>query len=70
MKVYLCADYDKFFNYGVHDVVRITDQQILYEYWNFWSERMIKKFGDDSELITHDNCIDDWIVVHWAWEEK
>ena len=51
-------------------VLEVTDQQILYEYWNYWEGKMVKKFGNDSELITHDNCISDWVVVNWAWEKK
>ena len=44
-----------------------TKEKILEEYWPFWSEKMIKKYGEGHELITEDNCIDDWCAVNWAW---
>lgn len=67
MRVYHYNDFDE----NHQPVVKtITDQQILYEYWNYWECKMVQKFGDGDERITHENCIDDWIVVNWAWESK
>ena len=31
---------------------------------------MIEKFGPDHEWITEDYCVDDWVVVNWAWEKS
>jgi hypothetical protein len=42
-----------------------TEEEILKEYWEYWSMRMIQH-GGLSPLITPENCIDDWIVVNWA----
>mgnify|MGYP003335975048 FL=1 len=54
-----------------HDiVVEYTEKEILDEYWDFWHTAMVKKFGKGHELITEENCIKDWVVVHWAWEKK
>jgi len=50
--------------------VTMTEDQILEEYWEFWQTRMIKKFGANSSLINKKNCIDDWVVVNWAWEKQ
>ena len=56
------------YNEQGHDKpVEITDDQIMYEYYPYWEEKMIKKFGIGHELITKENCIEDWCVVHWAW---
>lgn len=54
---------------GYDKPVEITDDQIIREYFPYWKNQMIKKFGFDHELITIKNCIDDWIVVNWAWEK-
>lgn len=71
MKVYCYNDYEVTeAGEEIHFVAEITDQQILYDYWDYWSGRMIEKFGDKSDLITHDKCIEDWLVVHWGWEKK
>ena len=48
--------------------VEITEEEIIAEYFPYWKTAMVKKFGEGHELITHENCIEDWVVVHWAWE--
>lgn len=53
-----------------NEVREYTRQDILNEYWNFWKDRMIAKYGDGHPLITEENCVEDWIVVHWAWVKK
>ena len=56
---------------GRQDLIeKITDQEILALRWNIWKERMIKKYGADSELITEENCIRDWVIDNYAWELK
>ena len=50
--------------------VTLSEQEILKEYWDYWYGRMCDKFGKervDAECSPAD-CIDDWIVIHWAWE--
>lgn len=47
--------------------VTMTDAEIIAEYFPYWSEQMRKKFGEDESMITHAECIGDWVVVHWAW---
>ena len=66
MRTYLFNDWDENDN---HVIREITEDEILEDYWNYWNERMVKKFGYGHELITKDNCINDWIVVNWAWEK-
>ena len=48
---------------GTHTLTR---SEILAEYFAYWSDQM-RKVGK-SDLISESACIDDWIVVHWAWE--
>lgn len=64
MKVYLYNEM------GYDEPLEITDQQILYDYWCYWECKMTQKFGYDDLRITHENCIEDWIAVNWAWEKK
>lgn len=48
----------------------LSDQEILDQYWDYWYGRMCEKFGKDhvDATYTKQDCIDDWVVVHWAWE--
>lgn len=51
-------------------VVEWTEADILNYYWDFWKGRMENRYGEGHELITKENCIEDWAVVNWAWEKK
>jgi len=46
----------------------LTEEDILRQCWEFWSRKMMEKYGPDHEWITEKNCIEDWIVGHWASE--
>lgn len=48
----------------------ISEDQIIEEYWEFWSRKMTEKYGPDHEWITTENCIEDWCTSHWAVEVK
>jgi len=63
MKTYCYMEYD------LEDVLEITEDQILSEYWDWWSSKMIDKYGEGHELITEQNCIEDWCTIHFAWEK-
>jgi hypothetical protein len=54
--------------YNGHNRIIITTPQIISEYWNFWYNKMVQKYGENSDLITEENCIQDWVCVHWAWK--
>ena len=47
-------------------VVVMSEREIIETYWDFWRAEM-KRVGRE-ELITRENCIADWIVIHWAAE--
>jgi hypothetical protein len=47
-------------------LVTKTAREILEEYWGFWSEQMKNRGKDD--LITFENCINDYCTENWAWE--
>jgi hypothetical protein len=54
----------------INEIRTVTDEEILSEYWDFWKDEMEKKYGADSQLITEESCIKDWVVTNWAWEWK
>lgn len=44
----------------------LTDEEILKQYRAYWTERMCI-VGKANE-ISEENCIQDWVVIHWAEE--
>jgi len=44
----------------------LTEEEILQEYFDHWSKKMVK--AGKSSIISEKNCIDDWVIVHWARE--
>lgn len=44
----------------------MSDAAILGEYWDYWCERM-KSVGREH-LINKEDCILDWVMLHWAVE--
>lgn len=49
----------------------VSEEEIISGgYFDYWKEKMENKFGADSELITKENCIEDWVIVNWAQEIK
>lgn len=45
--------------------IDICEQQILLQYFPWWSGEMMRMGRQD--LISEDNCIQDWVTVNWAW---
>lgn len=52
--------------------IDITEKQILEVYWPWWLNQMHKKYGKNigyyQELVTEENCIEDWVTSNWAWD--
>ena len=62
----------KYNEYEDREPTLITEQEIRSEYWPEWYSCMCKKFGKetvDSEF-TFEDCLQDWIILNWAWEVK
>lgn len=53
-------------------VVTMSEEEILKEYWNYWYGKMCEKFGKEHVDTNYSpaDCIDDWCIVHWAWESE
>lgn len=61
MKYYSTIDPDE--NGNVIEEVW-SEQDILDHYWEHWCRNMV--LVDKRDIISLENCIDDWIVVNWA----
>ena len=53
---------------GHNTVVVKSDLDIRRDFWPWWRKKMRKKWGHKHKLITFNNCVKDWAVVHWATE--
>lgn len=65
----------RYFSYNEYDdngghVVTMSEEEIRKEYYPYWYGKMCNKFGKDhvDEKYSFEDCLDDWQVVHWAWE--
>lgn len=47
-----------------------SDQDILYDYWDYWKYKMEQSYGKNHPSITPDNCIKDWVINNHASEVK
>jgi hypothetical protein len=51
-------------------IVVMSEDDLRREYWPYWYKKMCEKY-EQSYVDTHysfADCIDDWMVVNWAWE--
>ena len=51
-------------------VSTVSEEDIRRDYYPYWYGKMCEKFGKKhvDENYCFDDCLDDWQVVHWAWE--
>lgn len=63
--------FHEFSNFGDH-IVTLSEDEVRKDYWPYWYEKMCNKYGKThvDELYTFEDCLDDWKIVHWAWEVK
>jgi hypothetical protein len=68
MKYY---SYNEYTGQEYPEIVTLSEMQILDLYWDFWKQKMIKKYGEKKFLkYSEYDCIDDWVVTNWAWESN
>ena len=48
----------------------LSEDEILQQYWDYWYGKMCEKFGKEhvDANYSKQDCIEDWCIVHWAWE--
>jgi hypothetical protein len=71
MKYYSYNTYDFKEDGSINDfVVTLSEADVLKVYWDYWQERMIYKYGKEhfEANFSEKDCIEDWVVVNWAWE--
>lgn len=70
MKYYSYHEYNP--DPDANTLVTLSEQEILDQYWEWWKEKMIKKFGKETfeEKYSEKDCIEDWVVDNWACELK
>lgn len=52
------------------DVIKtLSEEEIIAQYYPYWSSRMIEKFGkvEFDKTWSTKECIEDWVTTHWAW---
>lgn len=47
--------------------VFMSESDIIKQYFPYWERRM-REANKPDNLITHENCIQDWVVVNFAWQ--
>ncbi len=52
------------------DLLEKNEEQILDEYWDHWRALMELKYEPGHYLINKEQCIEDWVVINWAWQKK
>lgn len=45
----------------------LSENDILEKHWDYFTEKL-RKLGLDETNYNKFDCIDDWVVTHWAWE--
>jgi hypothetical protein len=53
-------------------VETVSEEYIRKTYYPYWHGKMCEKYGKDhvDNTYSFEDCLDDWIVVNWAWEVK
>lgn len=49
--------------------ITLSDDEIIDQYWDYWCGRMAS-IGKDLNDFNKYDCIDDWVIVNWAWESE
>ena len=45
------------------------EAEILKEWREYWKEKVIYRCGEEYfKTLSEKDCIEDWIMVNWAWE--
>lgn len=51
---------------GCEYPVQISAAEILRDYYPGWADKM--QAVGKAHLMTPEACLEDWQIVHWAWE--
>jgi hypothetical protein len=53
-------------------IITVSEDDIKKTYWNYWYTRMCEKYEQSyvDENYTFEDCLEDWVIVNWAWKSK
>jgi hypothetical protein len=62
--------YDEPAEDGSNRTIIMSEEEIRLQYYPTWYNRMCNKFGKDhvDSIYCFEDCLDDWIVIHYARE--
>jgi hypothetical protein len=71
----------RYFSYVIRDPNRpadnncidtVSENDIRRTYWSDWYSNMCEKYEQSyvDENYSFEDCLEDWIVAHHAWESK
>lgn len=51
-------------------VATLSEEEVIAQYWPYWYGKMCEKFGKEHVDANYSvqECVNDWIIVNWAWE--
>jgi hypothetical protein len=69
MRYYSFNDYDGDDPSNGHKITTMSEEEIRKEYYPYWYDKMCNKFGKEhvDKNYSFEECLIDWITVHWAW---
>ena len=53
-------------------IVTLSEKDIRQNYYPYWYKKMCERFEQSyvDQNYSFEDCLDDWIIVNWAWESK
>lgn len=70
MKYYCFNEQSDVDDPAINNVIVMSEQEILDEYYDEWYDAMVSKFGQEAVDANYCrlDCVDDWCIVNCAWE--
>jgi len=67
---YYC--YNEMTDDGDNEIVLVSEEDVRQTYYPYWYGKMCEKFGKDhvDNNYSFEDCLDDWVIVNWAWESN
>jgi len=55
---------------GDAEYITMSEDEIRKEYWPYWYKKMCDKYEQAyvDEHYSFEDCLDDWKIVHGAWQ--
>lgn len=55
---------------GTPQDITLSEEDILRDYYPAYRQLMVEKHGRAVVNLTYtfEDCLNDWIAIHWAWE--